>query len=831
MRRYLFTLLFIAFATQVSAQNGVPSKRTYEYDELQRLKVTNYWRGDQIVSYTEYTYDEVGNREIKNVVGECPVPTAAISGTQSINQGQSATLLVGLTGAAPWSIVVNGQTYDNIISSPYEITVTPSNTTAYTVSSVTNKCGTGTASGSATVTVCIPATATLSGTQTINNGQSANLSVALTGTAPWSIVVNGQTYSNITTSPKVITVSPTTTTTYTISSVSNTCGAGTASGGATVTVCNLATATITGTRTIIQGQSADLSVALTGDSPWSITVNGQTYSNITTSPKIITVSPATTTTYPVSSVSNACGAGTANGSATVSVCIPANAVISGNQTINSGESATLSIALSGNSPYNFTVNGQSYTNISSSPYLIGVSPISTTTYTASGLSNSCGAGTTSGSAVVTVNTTVGCDPNESNDTPATATTISGTAYVSPDVCLNTINDNDWYKWSFAGKTYYFKVQSFAYATAGNYKFELNVTGNILTFETKPITGSNNIDTYVFLYDSDGSTLIASNDDIGGSPWSYFSRLTYTFPFSCADKPDLQIVDIPITEYQPNHVKYTVRIKNNGGVAASLGSVSLYTYTSTDAVYNNGNDRFVNGLFIGGNLAAGQTMNLNWSGGFKYDNNYYLLGVIDYHGLLNECLETNNTFSKLVTPCTASNLNLTGVIPSGFYSTNGVVQMTGDITSAGKTFIMGRSITALPNFEGRNLTIRTGQCLETPNTSLFNTDGTVAYDKSKGEKEPKKITQGLTLTDEEQSNILNFSKENSSLTYGLSVEQTISISVWSDSEKKLQSSVLSSVNNSPGIYTQTIDTSLWEQGNKYLIHIDKGGVLDVLVVEW
>ncbi|MCP9767902.1 hypothetical protein EGI22_08255 [Lacihabitans sp. LS3-19] len=763
----------------------------------------------------------------------CNKPTGMLTGTQTINLGQSADLSVALTGDSPWTIQINGQTYSNIVTSPFVVSVTPNNTTNYALISVSNACGGGVAQGMAAVTVCKPATATITGTQAINNGQSANISVALTGTSPWSIVVNGQTYSNITTSPKVISVSPNTTTTYTVSSVSNPCGNGTASGSAVVTICNPATASIIGTQTINQGQSASLPVALTGDSPWSIMVNGQTYSNITSSPKVITVTPTTTTTYTVSSVSNACGNGTSSGSAIVTVCNPATATISGTQTINIGQSATLSIALTGNSPYSFKVNGQTYSNIGNSPYLINVSPSTTTTYTVTNLSNSCGAGTTSGSAVVTVNTTVGCDPNEGNDSPATATVILGNSYVSPDLCLDVISDVDWYKWSFAGKNYYFKVQSYANATAGNYKFQLSLNGNDLVFETKPMAGSNLIDTHVFFYDSDASTLIASNDDIGGDPWSYFSKIAYSFPVSCADKPDLQITDIPITEYQSNQIKYIVKIKNNGGVSASLGSVSLYTYTSIDATYNSTNDRFINGLFIGGNLAAGQTMNLNWSGSFKYDNHYYLIGVIDYHGLLTECIETNNTFSKLVTPCTASNLNLTGIIAPGFYSTNGVVQITGNATSTDKTFILGRAITTLPNFTGQYFTMQTGQCLPTSNTSLFNVDGTSAYDKTKVDKEKQKINQGINSKTEEHISVLEFENENGNyvLKYNLAVEQNISISVWSDSEKNLQSSILTNSIQLPGLYTQNIDTSSWEKGNKYLIHLDKGGVLDVLVVEW
>ena len=85
------------------------------------------------------------------------------------------------------------------------------------------------------IQTCVLPTATLTGTQTITAGQSANLSVAFTAIAPWSIVMNGTAYT-ASSSPLSISVSPTTTTTYNISNLSNSCGAGTFSGSAVITV-------------------------------------------------------------------------------------------------------------------------------------------------------------------------------------------------------------------------------------------------------------------------------------------------------------------------------------------------------------------------------------------------------------------------------------------------------------------------------------------------------------------------------------------------------------------------------------------------------------------
>jgi gliding motility-associated-like protein len=69
------------------------------------------------------------------------------------------------------------------------------------------------------------ATATVSGGNPICVGSSTTISIALTGLAPWTIVYSDgavtHTISGITSSPYILTVSPLTTTTYTMQSVSD----------------------------------------------------------------------------------------------------------------------------------------------------------------------------------------------------------------------------------------------------------------------------------------------------------------------------------------------------------------------------------------------------------------------------------------------------------------------------------------------------------------------------------------------------------------------------------------------------------------------------------
>jgi T5SS/PEP-CTERM-associated repeat protein len=110
--------------------------------------------------------------------------------------------------------------------------------------------------------------------------------------------------------------------TYTVLAVNATTGcSATMNGSATVTVNPLPTATVNGGGTICGAQSAIIRAALTGTGPWTVTwSDGFTQSNVTASPATRAVSPASTTTYTVATLSDSkCTGGTVSGNATVTV--------------------------------------------------------------------------------------------------------------------------------------------------------------------------------------------------------------------------------------------------------------------------------------------------------------------------------------------------------------------------------------------------------------------------------------------------------------------------------------------------------------------------------
>jgi hypothetical protein len=172
----------------------------------------------------------------------CAALAAVFSGTSAICLGGNTNLAITITGGlSPYTIVYSGTTINSYLSGS-AINVNPAITTNYVLTSATDSYGClATISGSLTVTVNTNSTAAvLSGTSTICSG-TANLQVAITGgTSPYTVVYSNGT-SNATINSYIsgsnISVSPTSTTTYTLVSVTSAKGCvGTGNtGSATVT--------------------------------------------------------------------------------------------------------------------------------------------------------------------------------------------------------------------------------------------------------------------------------------------------------------------------------------------------------------------------------------------------------------------------------------------------------------------------------------------------------------------------------------------------------------------------------------------------------------------
>jgi hypothetical protein len=315
-----------------------------------------------------------------------PLPTAAITGNNTICPGASTTLTASGGTSYAWS---SGQ-------NTAAITVSPASTTTYTVT-VTNASGC-TATATRTVTINTLPTAAVTGTNTICPGASTTLTASGGTSYAWS---SGQ-------NTAAITVSPASATTYTVTVTgANGC---TATASRTVTLNSVPNAQIIGGTEVCAGGSTTLFASGGTSYLWS---TGAATSSTS-------VTPAQTTTYTVTVT----GANTCTSSTTHTVTVNAlpTAQVNGPSTICSGLSATLTAS-----------GGTSYLwNTTDATAAITVTPANTTTYTVTVTdANSC-------SAIASQTVTVANNP--------TASITGNTAICAGSPTTLTANGGNTYTW-------------------------------------------------------------------------------------------------------------------------------------------------------------------------------------------------------------------------------------------------------------------------------------------------------------------------------------------------------------------------------------------------
>ena len=354
-----------------------------------------------------------------NVTAPATVTVSGGSGTSTPDQ-----VTFTVTGRGPWSVTytVNGQVQPTLTISSSSTTAVIDNATpgTYTVTAVSDANGAGTPTGTVTITVPAAATAAMSGGGTACAGTTLpNVSIALTGTAPWVLTYtidgNPTTVTANPGDPNPYIISGAAAGIYDITALSDANGAGTSfTGSATVTVNPLPTATVSGGGTVCAGANLpNVSIALTGSAPWALTygINGidQTpVTGITVNPYVITGAAAGI--YTITALSDAnCSATVFPGSTTVTVNPLPTATISGGGTVCEGTTLpNVSIALTGTAPWSLTyaINGVDQTPVTGIPansYII--TGAAAGIYTVSALSDANCTGNTlsTGSATVTVN--------------------------------------------------------------------------------------------------------------------------------------------------------------------------------------------------------------------------------------------------------------------------------------------------------------------------------------------------------------------------------------------------------------------------------------------
>jgi hypothetical protein len=298
------------------------------------------------------------------------LPSATISGNDTLCAGEKAQVKLALTGTSPWSVTytinnLNPTIIPKIVRS--DTTLLTDKPGTYRLTKVSDaKYNNGIVNGQAYVslhdTVKVVFTA-IGDTAICNDGVSAaTLSANFTGTSPWSFILSinnaDTTYTNVTQDP--FTFSGRRPGSYYIKSVSDKYCTSLNGSPRTITVIYKAspTATIAGVDTICPGDTADLTVTLTkGTAPWGFTytVNG-------TNPKTVTginVSKYTLKAlsqgiHKITVLQDAVCTGKATGQGTVVYRSAPAANLSGGGTVCEGTSASLRADLAGTAPWSFS---------------------------------------------------------------------------------------------------------------------------------------------------------------------------------------------------------------------------------------------------------------------------------------------------------------------------------------------------------------------------------------------------------------------------------------------------------------------------------------------
>lgn len=259
-------------------------------------------------------------------------------------------------------------------------------------------------------------TATLSGTAAIDAGQSAQLTVQFSGSGPWTYQLSNNATGTTSTNPLTITVSPITTTIYTITSVSNACGVGTTTGNARVEITPKVVTQLPSSTTLCDESVFDLPFTQTGSFEAGISFEAQLSDKEGNFTNSRTVGSGTQSPIKITIPANAEIGGSyrlrikptqnANANLTPSDAFSlrqrAKAILSGDTTIAFGGEAKLKLAVQGTFPVTYLLSDNSSTSVSASANTIGVKPALETTYTLKSVTNVCGNGSVGGSARVGV---------------------------------------------------------------------------------------------------------------------------------------------------------------------------------------------------------------------------------------------------------------------------------------------------------------------------------------------------------------------------------------------------------------------------------------------
>lgn len=355
---------------------------------------------------------------LKVTIQTTPVPGTPIPAVTYCRNDVAVPLTaVAASGASLRWIDPNGNR-TNEAPTPITLNATPPGGRLFYVYQIGSN---GCASARASIKLVVNTNPTLSllGSTTVNLGISTPLQLQFTGAPPFSYTLSDGTSGTAKDTLATVNVKPAQTTVFQVTSVSNVCGIGLPGNPATATVFvkipTISTGSLT-TTTLCAGLSFSVPFITTGEfNPGnafkvqladSTTKNYIDISAASTIGPIVATIPAnqaggvyfvrvigTNPTIPVLGLR----------SPTVLYVRPfPTASITGAQSIYEGSPGSLSISFTGDGPWTFVYN-DSLRNITvqtnANPHRLDIRPLKTTTYKLLSVSNNCGTGTVSGTAI------------------------------------------------------------------------------------------------------------------------------------------------------------------------------------------------------------------------------------------------------------------------------------------------------------------------------------------------------------------------------------------------------------------------------------------------
>lgn len=269
--------------------------------------------------------------------------TADGSNSSRIMPGQDAQLRVSLSGAGPWSFQLSdGTTVAQTLSNPYYFSVKPEKIQTYTLTGVSNACGSGTTEGSVIVNVDAnpePRLALKDAAKGYRVCTNTPFQVSFNATGSYKAGNNFlvqisdrdgifKTISPSDSAGPIMAKVPLGTPTgeYKLRVISS--SPQLISDSTTITIAAPTQVVLqSDTIKLKEGGNAELSVRFQGGGPWFVLLSDGTYeNNILTTPYPVKVSPYNTTLYKITSAGGLCGVGTFSGSAYVSVDVPPSTI-------------------------------------------------------------------------------------------------------------------------------------------------------------------------------------------------------------------------------------------------------------------------------------------------------------------------------------------------------------------------------------------------------------------------------------------------------------------------------------------------------------------------